>query len=144
MPSRRVSITTPSEVLYNVGGDNFNRAADAARLLGIPMFNIHSAADNMVQEYLENKIKEAEPKRLQDVIDLLMTEPEYRYAAKLNDPPKIIIGDKESRCGGIIAKMTGGPPDPPGYTRSSPRPGSAPSWACTSRTVPWRPAGNAT
>ncbi|WP_400240108.1 hypothetical protein [Methanomethylophilus alvi] len=102
------------EVLYNVGGDNFNRAADAARLLGIPMFNIHSAADNMVQEYLENKIKEAEPKRLQDVIDLLMTEPEYRYTAKLNDPPKIIIGDKESRCGGIIAKMTGGTSGPTG------------------------------
>ncbi len=102
------------EVLYNVGGDNFNRSADTAELLDFPLFNVHSVADNMVQEYLEKKIHDAGPERLGDIIDLLLTEPEFRHFAKLNDPPKIVLGDKNSRCGGIIAKMTGGTSGPNG------------------------------
>lgn len=102
------------EVLYRVGGDNFNRSAETAELLDFPLFNVHSAADNMVQEYLEKKIADAKPERLGDVIDLLLQEPEFRHFAKLNDPPKIILGDKDSRCGGIIAKMTGGTSGPDG------------------------------
>ena len=69
------------DVMRNVMGDNFNRTAETAELFGIPLFNVHSAADNMVQEYLENLIRENEPKRLGDVIDLLMKEPEYRHFA---------------------------------------------------------------
>ncbi|AGI47714.1 hypothetical protein TALC_00717 [Thermoplasmatales archaeon BRNA1] len=102
------------DVLRGVMGDNFNRSAETAEILNIPLFNVHSAADNMVQEYLENKIKEREPQRLKDVIDLLMEEPEYQHHARLNDPPKIIVGDKEARCGGVIAKMTGGTSGPEG------------------------------
>jgi len=96
------------EVLYNVMGSNYNQASDTARLLNIPFFNIHSAADNMVQEFLENKVEEKCPRRLEDIVDMLMEEPEYRQAARLNDPPRIIVGRKDSRCGKVIAKMTGG------------------------------------
>ena len=102
------------EVLYGVMGSNYNMVADCARLLNIPFFNIHSAADNMVQEYLENKFEEAQPKTLDDIVNALMTEPEYRQAARLNDPPRIILGNKESRCGKVIAKMTGGTSAPDG------------------------------
>ena len=96
------------DVLYNVMGSNYNQAADSARLLGIPFFNVHSAADNMVQEFLEKKVEETSPKYLGDIVDMLMEEPEYKYAAKLNDPPRIVLGNKDSRCGNVIAKMTGG------------------------------------
>lgn len=102
------------EVLYNVMGSNYNQAADAARLLDIPFFNVHSAADNMVQEFLEKRLEEKQPKYLKDIVDMLMEEPEYRYAAKLNDPPRIIVGSKDSRCGRPIAKMTGGTSAPDG------------------------------
>jgi hypothetical protein len=102
------------EVLYNVMGSNYNQAADTARLLGIPFFNVHSAADNMVQEFLEKKVEERCPRRLEDIIDMLMEEPEYKQAARLNDPPRIIVGKKDSRCGGVIAKMTGGTSAPDG------------------------------
>jgi hypothetical protein len=102
------------EVLYNVMGSNYNQAADTARLLGIPFFNIHSAADNMVQEFLEKKVEERCPRRLDDILDMLMEEPEYKQAARLNDPPRIIVGKKDSRCGGVIAKMTGGTSAPDG------------------------------
>ncbi len=102
------------DVLRGVMGDNFNRTAETAELFNIPLFNVHSAADNMVQEYLENKIAMADPKRLGDIIDALMEEPEYQHFAKLNDPPRIIVGNRESRCGRVIAKMTGGTSAPDG------------------------------
>ena len=44
------------DVMRGVMGDNFNRTAETAEIFGIPLFNVHSAADNMVQEYLENRI----------------------------------------------------------------------------------------
>jgi hypothetical protein len=104
--------TRMDEVSRNVMGSNYNQPVDAARLLDILMFNVHSPADNMVQLYLENLIEKAQPKYLEDIIDLLMTEPEFKLASKHNDPPKIMVGGKKSRCGKIIAKMTGGTSGP--------------------------------
>lgn len=97
-----------NDVLRGVMGDNFNRSAEAAEMFGIPLFNVHSAADNMVQEYVEDIFYEARPRTVGDIVDTLMKEPEYRDFAKLNDPPRILVGNKDNRCGEIVAKMTGG------------------------------------
>ena len=96
------------DVLRGVMGSNYNQAADAARILGIPLFNVHSAADNMVQWYLTDLFQRMEPKRLSDLIDVLYTEPEFRQAARYNSPPEIMVGRKDNRCGRIVCKMTGG------------------------------------
>lgn len=100
------------EVIRNVMGANFNQSSDAAELLGIPMFNVHSPADNMVQKYMDDMLKELEPKYLGDIIDRLLQEPEMIQAAKYNNPPTIIVGNMKSRCGKAIAKMTGGTSGP--------------------------------
>ena len=100
------------DVLRGVMGSNYNQGADAARLLGIPLFNIHSPADNMVQRYLTEFFDRTEPKRLGDLIDVLYTEPEFRQAARYNSPPEIIVGGKNGRCGKIVCKMTGGTSGP--------------------------------
>ncbi|MCQ2079996.1 MAG: hypothetical protein MJZ38_08095 [archaeon] len=102
------------DVLYGVMGSNYNQVADSARLLGIPFMNIHCPADNMVQDYLTRKLEEAEPKRLGDIVDALMTEPEYQQAARLNDPPRIIVGGRDTRCGKVVCKMNGGTSAPDG------------------------------
>ena len=86
------------DVLRGVMGSNYNQGADAARLLGIPLFNVHSPADNMVQRYLTDLFERTEPKRLGDLIDVLYTEPEFRQAARYN--------------GRIVCKMTGGTSGP--------------------------------
>lgn len=96
------------EVSRAVMGSNYNQAVDAARLLDIPLFNVHSAADNLCQRFLQNLMDSNEPKRLGDILDLLMAEPEYRVAAKSNCRPRIMVGSKDSRCGKILCKMTGG------------------------------------
>ena len=96
------------QVLRNMQGFNYNQAADSARLLGIPLFNIHAPADNMVEEFMVNKMKEDQPSTLQDIIDSLMKEPEQRLAAKYNSPPVILCGNPEDECGKIMVKMNGG------------------------------------
>lgn len=100
------------EVSRNVMGSNYNQSVDAARMLGFPMFNIHTPADNMVQGYMDRMFDDAQPKYVEDIIALLMKEPEYRQASKYNDPPKIILGGRRSRCGKVVSKMTGGTSGP--------------------------------
>ncbi|MFA6799765.1 MAG: hypothetical protein WCR37_01980 [Candidatus Methanomethylophilaceae archaeon] len=100
------------EVLRNVMSSNFNQSSDAATLLGIPLFNIHSPADNMVQQYMDRLLEELRPRSLGDIIDRLYKEPEIMQAAKYNNPPSIIVGSRENRCGKAVAKMTGGTSGP--------------------------------
>ena len=100
------------EVLRGVMGSNYNQGADAARILGIPLFNVHSPADNMVQRYMTEMFEESEPRTLKDLVDRLYKEPEFRLAARYNSPPKIMVGCKDGRCGRIVCKMTGGTSGP--------------------------------
>ena len=100
------------EVHRAVMASNYNQSVDAARLLNIPLMNIHTPADNMVQRFLEDKFKKEDPKYVGEIIDILMTIPEYREASKQNSPPEIIAGKKKGRAGKIIFKMTGGTSGP--------------------------------
>ena len=88
---------------------NHARSVDAARLLGIPMINIHTPADNMVASYLQRLFDREKPYRLSDILDLLMGIPEYRDARMLGAGPKIILGSDKRKAGGkVFVDMTGG------------------------------------
>lgn len=89
-------------------GLNFNRAVDTAKILDIPFLNMHTPADNMVHTFLENLMESKKPYKLQDVIDILMEEEEYKIASKNQNGPKIISGNKNSRVGKIQIDVTGG------------------------------------
>ncbi|MBQ4411607.1 MAG: hypothetical protein II848_02190 [Candidatus Methanomethylophilus sp.] len=96
------------QVLRNMQGFNYNQTADAARMLNIPFFNIHAPADNMVEKFMVNKMRKADPSTLGDIIDSLFEEPEVRAAARCNSPPVILRGKPEDECGKIMVKMNGG------------------------------------
>jgi putative NIF3 family GTP cyclohydrolase 1 type 2 len=87
---------------------NATREIDAARLLGLPLMCIHTAADNCVNKYLTELFEREKPARLKDLIKLLRAIPEYAKAAGLQMPPKIINGSESSSCGKILLEMTGG------------------------------------
>ena len=87
---------------------NANRPVDVARLLGLPLLCIHTAADNCVTNYLTRLFEREKPARLRDVLKMLKNIPEYRKAALLQTPPKIVSGSDDSRCGKIFVDMTGG------------------------------------
>jgi putative NIF3 family GTP cyclohydrolase 1 type 2 len=100
------------EVSKAVMASNYNQTTDCARLLDMPLFNVHTPADNCCQKFLDDLFEKEKPKYVGDIIDLLMTVPEYRIATKQNSPPEIIHGSKKGRAGRIISKMTGGTSGP--------------------------------
>lgn len=87
---------------------NHQRAVDAARLLDIPFMCVHSPADNLVQNYLENTLKAADYSTLEDLLQVLKSIPEYRQAHMLKAGPEIIVGNRSRRTGRVFIKMTGG------------------------------------
>jgi putative NIF3 family GTP cyclohydrolase 1 type 2 len=97
-----------SEIERRLMPINHNRSVDVAKLLGLPMICIHTAADNCVTHYLTQLLDRAKPARLKDLLDILRDIPEYRKAASLQLPPKIVSGSEESRCGKVFVDMTGG------------------------------------
>lgn len=96
------------EALLAAMPSNYNRAADAARLLGIPVMNVHSAADNCAQRFMEREFDEHSAYRVGDILDHLLEIPEFRIAAGHNNPPRAIAGGRDSRAGRVVFKMTGG------------------------------------
>jgi len=96
------------EVDRKIMPSNHTRAADAARLLNIPLISMHTAADNMVATYLQRLFDNKRPDRLEDIIDLLLEIPEYKDAARGGNAPKILIGSKNRSCGKVFVDMTGG------------------------------------
>ena len=87
---------------------NHARSVDAARLLGIPFMCMHTAADNMVAEYLQRLFDEKKPYLLSDILDILKVMPEYRNAAINGAGPKIVLGSGKRKAGKIFVDMTGG------------------------------------
>ncbi len=87
---------------------NHTRSVDAARLLGIPMMNLHTPSDNMVASYLQKLFDEKQPYTLDDIIDILMEIPEYQQARKNGAGPKIFTGSKKRKAGKVFVDMTGG------------------------------------
>jgi len=96
------------EVERKVKGANFNQSVDAAKLLDIPMMCIHTPADNLVNEFLTNKIESTEFHKVKDVIDMLNDIPEYHETRKYGDGPCVLVGNNERSAGKVVVEMTGG------------------------------------
>ncbi|MBM3244621.1 MAG: NGG1p interacting factor NIF3 [Candidatus Omnitrophica bacterium] len=88
--------------------NNHTRAVDAARLLNLPFMCLHTPADNHVFAYMNNKIKNEKPKKINDLINMLMRIPEYKEAAKIGAGPHLIAGSLNREAGKILVEMTGG------------------------------------
>ena len=104
--------TRMEEVIRNVLPANYNQATDAARLLDIPLLNVHTPADNCVEDFLTKEFEEHPARTVGDITEHLMTIPEFQQSAKFNSPPKIVVGSKSARCGKVIFKMNGGTSGP--------------------------------
>ncbi|MFH0806976.1 MAG: hypothetical protein V2A57_01000 [Elusimicrobiota bacterium] len=59
------------EVSRKVMPQNHTRASDAARLLDIPFMNVHTPADNCVNDYLQKLFDKNPPETLDDVLKML-------------------------------------------------------------------------
>jgi len=99
-----------SEVQRRVLPQNHTRPVDAARLLNMPMINLHTPADNHVYSFLDKLFKRNHNslRKVGDIVNIIKDIPEYRIAAKFNTGPRLILGSAKRPVGKILVEMTGG------------------------------------
>jgi len=100
------------EVERRVLPQNHTRAVDAARLLDLPFMCMHTPADNHVSSFLQKLFAMKKPKKVQDIVDILLKIPEYKKAAEELTGPRIILGSGQRPVGRISLEMTGGTEGP--------------------------------
>jgi len=100
------------EVERRLMPNNHMRAVDAAMLLDIPFACCHTPADNHAAFFIEKLMRDARPKRVADIVEVLLREPEYRYAEKNSAGPKVILGSPNRPVGKVFVEMTGGTEGP--------------------------------
>ena len=100
-----------AEVNRGVHPINDQRNVDIARLLNIPYLSTHTVTDNLVTQFIDRLTKKHQPQLyyVSDILDLLMTIPEYQIAKRLKSGPTVFIGGPKRRVGKIaVTEMTGG------------------------------------
>lgn len=94
-------------LINNAHGNNWSKVTGAARALGLPFMNIHMPCDilseNKVQEVLDGVLQPRST--VQDLVDALMTIPEYQNALT---KPVIRVGSGSDYCGKPLVIMAGG------------------------------------
>jgi len=103
-----------SQVARRVSAANHARSVDIARLLNIDFMCAHTPCDNLTYQHLKKVVDKVKPASLGAIIDILQTIPEYIDATKNNNPPQIVVGNKNSRCKNIHLEFTGGTEGPKG------------------------------
>lgn len=97
------------QVDRNLHVSNYDRAVTAARLLGIPFIGIHSPADilgqNIVQQHLIKYLDSTKKTVLKDVTEALLEIPEFK---KTKAQPKIRVGEEKSFAGQVFVTFAGG------------------------------------
>lgn len=96
------------EVERRILPQNHTRAVDAARLLDLPFLCIHTPADNHAFWFINRIMERQKPRKVKDILDILMTIKEYQVAAKGLSGPRIILGNHKRQVGKILVEMTGG------------------------------------
>lgn len=87
---------------------NHLRSVDTARLLDMPFICVHTPADNHASHYIERIMSKNKPKKVRDIVEILMQLPEYEEASADGCGPRIILGNPNRRAGNILVEMTGG------------------------------------
>ncbi len=87
---------------------NHMRSVDAAKLLDVAFMTCHTAADNCVATYVQGLVDRKKPETLGDIMEILLSIPEYKASARENCQAKIIQGSSSSKTGKVFVDMTGG------------------------------------
>ncbi len=97
------------EVKRSIHPGNHYLTVDTAKIISANLMNVHTPADNLVYNFLENRIKASKLIFVKDILKMLYEIPEYQEAAKRGSPPKLFAGSGKNHCGKVIAsEITGG------------------------------------
>jgi hypothetical protein len=96
------------EVERKLLSGNHLRTVDTARILDIPFVCLHTVADNLAYDFISHLIKKNKPKRIGQIMELLLEVKEYRLALKESVGPRILLGSPSRPVGKVMLEMTGG------------------------------------
>lgn len=97
------------QVSQGVAPANHYQAVDTAKLLDIPMMNVHTPADNSVWKFVDEFLAKKKPETVGEIVEVLKEIPEYAEGTKQNAGPVIFAGSERSRAGKIVVSgITGG------------------------------------
>ncbi len=100
-----------AEVNRGVLPINDHKAVDIAKLLKMPYMATHTFTDNLAAQFMENLMEQNKKKifYVGDILETLLTVPEYQQAKKLKSGPTIYVGNPGRIAGRIAAtEFTGG------------------------------------
>ncbi len=87
---------------------NHNQIVDTARLLEVPLMNLHTVWDNIGDSFMKKYLAKKEFDTVGEIVDFMMEIPEYQEGAKGKNAPEIVSGSPKSRPGKIAIFFTGG------------------------------------
>lgn len=96
------------DVKRRIHPSNHNQITDTARLLNIPLMNLHTVWDNIGDKYMENYLSKKTFETVDEIVDYLMELPEYQEAMRGKNGPEIVSGSSKSRVGKVAIFFTGG------------------------------------
>lgn len=98
-----------SELSKNLSPINHYQSIDAAKLLNINFFGVHTPADNLCYQFLKKEVEKKKPELVSDLLKIIKEIPEYREATKMGAGPMLFAGSPKRRCGKIaFTEITGG------------------------------------
>lgn len=87
---------------------NHTQVVDTARLLNIPFLSLHTAWDNLGDQFMKKYMAGKDYDTVGDILEDMMKLPEYIEAKKGKAGPIIVSGNEKSRAGKIVLFFTGG------------------------------------
>ena len=97
-----------SAIQRRIHPSNHNQIVDTARLLGMPLMNLHTTWDNVSDKFMKDYLAKKPFDTVGEVYDYLMELPEYQEAEKGKNGPLIVSGSPKSRAGKVAIFFTGG------------------------------------
>jgi len=97
------------EVSRGVNPSNHFKTPMAAELLKISLMNVHTPCDNLVANFLKQKLGKKKYEYVGEVMEVIKSIPEYAHAAKQGVGPRLFTGSEDNYCGKIaLTEITGG------------------------------------
>lgn len=96
------------EIKKKIHPSNHNQITDTARLLGMPLMNLHTVWDNLGDEFMRGYLSKKKFTTVDEIIDYLLELPEYQEATRGKNGPEIVSGGPKSRVGKVAVFFTGG------------------------------------
>lgn len=96
------------DIKRKVHPSNHSQTVDTARLLEMPLMNLHTVWDNMGDKFMRDYFKNKKFDNVGEIVEYMMEIPEYQEAARIKNKIEIVSGSEKSRTGKVAVFFTGG------------------------------------